>query len=49
MVRSVLSSMRQAVLASVPDFDPQRLAAAKADVEDVAAALTQSDNRSIPE
>lgn len=41
--------LRQAVLASVPDFDPQRLAAAKADVEDVAAALTQSDNRSIPE
>lgn len=41
--------LRQAVLASVPDFDPKRLAAAKTDVEVVAAALVPGHDGSIPE
>lgn len=41
--------LRRTVLASVPDFDPGLLAAAKIDVEEVAAALAESRNRSIPE
>ncbi len=41
--------LRKAVLDSVPNFDAARLANAKIDVDDVAAALTGAGNRSILE
>ncbi len=41
--------LRQAVLDSVPNFDPVRLSSAKRDVEEIAAALSATGNRSVLE
>jgi len=41
--------LRQAVLDSVPSFDPGRLLSARRDVEEIAAALVATENRSILE
>ncbi|NBW76816.1 MAG: flagellin [Sphingomonadaceae bacterium] len=41
------AGLRQAVLDSVPNFVPQRLSAAKRDVEEVAAAVGAAADRSI--
>lgn len=41
--------LRRTVLANVPDFNPGQLAAAKIDVEDVAAAFTWAREHSISE
>ncbi|MEY4239100.1 MAG: hypothetical protein RL339_1701, partial [Pseudomonadota bacterium] len=43
------AGLRQTVLDSVPNFNAARLAGARRDVDEVAAALTGSPDRSIPE
>ncbi len=48
-LRQFYGGLRQVVLESVPHFNPARLAAAKSDVEEVAAALSGAGDHSITE